>query len=165
MKTTTSMAVVAIAAVLPWTLAVAPAQADVRPAPTAARTSAMAADHPGPHHWMHTDDDNPGGRVDFWPQGDIIRISDTQDDGAKVEVTIRNETKDPDKREYKRSFEGAGWGIEYRASMGQPYNFAEGHCFRVRIRLIKNGEVVSGSKDNAQWRNYNNTTKECPGVE
>ena len=167
MKKTTSMAVVATATVLPWTLVAAPAQAheqaDRAAAPVSA--SALAADHPGPHHWMYTDDDNPGGRVDFWPQGDIVRISDTQDDGAAVEVTVRNETKDPDKGEYKRMFEGAGWGKEYRASMEQPYNLAEGHCFWFRIRLIKNGEVVSGSKDTAQWRNYNNTDKECPGVE
>ncbi|OLT31855.1 hypothetical protein BJF79_08660 [Actinomadura sp. CNU-125] len=114
---------------------------------------------------MYTEDDNPGGKVDFWPQGDIVRVSDRQDDGAAVEVTVRNETKDPDKHEYKERFQGAGFGKEFRASMGQPWNLAEGHCFWFRIRLIKNGEVISDTKDTAQWRNYNNRKKECPGVE
>ncbi|MFF5264268.1 hypothetical protein ACFY4C_35535 [Actinomadura viridis] len=172
MKKATSIAVFTAATMMPWTLAVVPAQAHERSALTSPggyatpeSGPAPTADHPGPHHWMYTDDDNSGGRVDFWPQGDIVTISDMQDDGAAVEVTVRNETKDPDKREYRETFQGYGWSKTFRASMGQPWNLAEGHCFRFRIRLIKNGQVVDKSKDIAQWRNYNNTTKECPGVE
>lgn len=168
MKRTTATAALAVATVLPWALAAAPAQAAPAPpgeSPAPRSVPVTAADHPGPHHSMRTDDDNPGGEVDFWPDGDIVRISDLQDDGATVQVTVRNETKDPDVGEYTRTFQGAGFGVEYRASMGQPYNLAEKHCFWFRIRLIKNGQVVSGSTDTAQWRNYNNTDKECPGVE
>ncbi|MFD0904607.1 hypothetical protein [Actinomadura sediminis] len=152
------MASSALALVMPWAAAAVPAHA-AESAPEVKR------DHPGPHHWMYTNDDRSGGKVDFWPQGDIVRISDLQDEGAAVEVTIRNVTKDPDAKEYKRTFEGAGWGKEFRASMGQPYNMAEKHCFWFRIRLVKNGSVIAGSKDTAQWRNYNNTKKECPGVD
>lgn len=48
---------------------------------------------------------------------------------------------------------------------GQPYNLAEGHCFRFRIRLVREGNVVDGSADTAKWRNDNNTKRNCPNFD
>jgi hypothetical protein len=41
----------------------------------------------GPHYWMYTDDGNPGGKIDFWPNGDIVRLCDTQADGKYAHAT------------------------------------------------------------------------------
>jgi hypothetical protein len=38
----------------------------------------------GPHYQMHTDDDNPGGRIDFWPNGDVVTLCDVQADGKDI---------------------------------------------------------------------------------
>lgn len=47
------------------------------------------------------------------------------------------------------------------ASMGQPWNMAEGDCFHFRVRLVDNGKVVPGSTDHAYWRNNNGNQTGC----
>jgi hypothetical protein len=47
-----------------------------------ARGQAVAA---APHHWMYTDDGASGGRLDFWPDGDIVLA-----DGAVVDPSRRD---------------------------------------------------------------------------
>lgn len=118
-----------------------------------------------PHHWMYTNDSGPNGaKVDFWPRGDQVRLCDHQSDGARADLVIWNVTKDPDQKEYPLQASGHGVCSTRAAVLGQPFNLAEGHCFRFRIRLLNNGNEVAGSRDVAQWRNYNNSKENCDGV-
>ncbi|MFF3558245.1 hypothetical protein ACFYXL_33080 [Streptomyces tsukubensis] len=117
-----------------------------------------------PHHWMYTNDrSDKGGRVDFWPQGDKVRLCDTQSDGAHVDLVVVNVTKDPNQKEYGLEIGGAGCCQEVDSSNAGA-NLAEGDCFKFVIRLIKDGREVVPSEDKAQWRNYNNSERNCDGV-
>ncbi|MFC4005233.1 hypothetical protein ACFS2C_26490 [Prauserella oleivorans] len=126
------------------------------------------ADDFGPNRTMYTDDGNPGGWVYFQTVGDLVQLGDRQEDGAGVELDIWNVTNDPDTYEYGMyAGNGDDTYIYADASMGQPWNMAEGACFRFRIRLVDNGRVIPGSTDTAQWRNVNTdgTDIDCPGVD
>ncbi|GAA1157133.1 hypothetical protein [Streptomyces javensis] len=127
-----------------------------------ATSTAHAED--GPHFTMNTNDDNPGGKVSFWPKGDIVWLNDTQADGKGVELDIWDVTDDPDTY---------GYGLTNVLGNGTRtgladyiWNMPEGHCFRFRIRLLNGDgpEVVPGSTDNAQWMNKDGSAEECPGV-
>jgi hypothetical protein len=116
---------------------------------------------------METDDDRPGGRVLFDPDGDVVQVWDQQDDGKDVEVDVWNATHDPNTYEYgivNRS--GTDIVIEATEDMGQPWNMAEGHCYRFRIRLVDHNtnNVVPDTTDFAQWRNKDGATEQCSGV-
>jgi hypothetical protein len=77
---------------------------------------------------MYTDMFN-GGRIDFWPVGDRVRVCDTEADGMSVKHSVFNRTKDPDVREYFGAITlGAGHCWEHFADFGQPDNLAEGDC-------------------------------------
>jgi hypothetical protein len=154
----------ALAAVMPWTLTTTAAHAQDSLSGREPPPIEPAAD--GPRFEMLTDDGDPGGKVEFWPVGDVVSVLDEQSDGKGVEIDVWNVTRDPDTKEYGfTNTAGEGIGEMVWASLDPRYNLAEGDCFRFRIRLVDNGEVVSGSTDNAQWRNYNDTKQECPDVE
>lgn len=57
------------------------------PAPTFAGAGTGAACS-GPRHWMYTDDDSPGGKVEFWSNYDIWKVCDIQAGGARVHVVL-----------------------------------------------------------------------------
>ncbi|MGC9541842.1 hypothetical protein [Streptomyces sp. UG1] len=134
------------------------AQADEQ-APT------VSADLRGPFFAMETNDSGQqGGVVYFEPVGDEVSIYDQQSDGKYVQLDVWNATHDPNTKEYRLSTKGDD-EAHADASMGQPWNMAEGHCFRFRIRLVSpNGEIVAGSADWANWRNNDDSRQECPGV-
>jgi hypothetical protein len=153
----------------------APADEQV-PAALSGTASASADESPRQrpvYFQMHTDDGNPGGYVTFHPGGpevkeDLVTVSDIQNDGKDVELDITNVTRDPDTKEYGLLTTGEDApSPQGHAGMGQPYNMAEGHCFEFRIRLVDedSGDVVRGSTDYAQWRNNNEETDECGGVD
>jgi len=121
----------------------------------AAQGPAQAAD--GPHHWMYTDDSGSGGRVDFWPDGDIVQLCDKASDGARAEVDVY------DNGGYLYHLEAAGNGVcgTRRASDGGKYDLAENHCFTFVIYLTDGGVVIPASRDVAQWVNDNNDSKSC----
>ncbi|WUI03993.1 hypothetical protein OHR68_20085 [Spirillospora sp. NBC_00431] len=119
---------------------------------TTAITAAFApAASAAPTYKMHTDDGNPGGRVTFQPNGDVVELCDIEADGWAVFLDVNNYTKD--KNEYDYRIGGNGRCQTFRASLGQPYNLAEGDTFRFKICLQK------GSKrdfcDMAYWANVN----------
>jgi hypothetical protein len=119
-----------------------------------------------PRFEMLTDDGDPGGKVVFQPVGDVVSVVDEQADGKGVEIDVWNVTRNPDTHEYGFvNTAGNGIGDTVWGSLAPRYNLAEGACFRFRIRLVDNGEVVPGSTDNAQWRNYNDTQQECPDID
>ncbi|WP_328418159.1 hypothetical protein OG470_31380 [Micromonospora sp. NBC_00389] len=110
----------------------------------------------GPHYWMYTNDGNPGGRVDFWPDGDIVQVCDVQADGAHVNVVLHD------------IFTGAGYSVQAsgngncttrRASQGGSYDLNERSssrgCYLFNIRLWDDIHYVSGSEDKAAWWNDN----------
>lgn len=112
----------------------------------------------GPHYWMYTNDGTPGGRVDFWPDGDIIQVCDIQADGAHVNMVVTH------------IFTGAGFSIQAsgngncttrRASQGGAYDLVERGvgkgCYRFNIRLWDDIHYVQGSEDKAAWWNDNST--------
>ncbi|MCE7002392.1 hypothetical protein LWC34_06035 [Kibdelosporangium philippinense] len=113
----------------------------------------------GPHHWMYTEDDNPGGKVDFWPNGDIVQLCDQQADGARAELHVYDATAGG----LVMHLEAVGDGVcvSRRASDGGRYDLAENHCFRFNIQLRNNGTVVNPSFDQAHWRNYNDAKANC----
>ncbi|MGV2919614.1 hypothetical protein [Streptomyces alfalfae] len=122
----------------------------------------------GPNFHMYTDDGAHGGYVEFYPRGDYVGLTDRTGDGRSVEIDVWNETKDPDKYEFGFVERRGDNHTTYSdASMGQPYNMAERHCFKFRIRLVDNGSVVPGTTDYAQWRNYNENggNQNCDDVE
>lgn len=131
----------ALTVVSAWTVTASPAQAAS-----------------GPHYWMYTDELNPfgkGGRVDFWPVGDIVQVCDRIADGTGVTVEVGDNTGGFFKYDLEAS--GAGVCKTARARDGSWANLAEGHCLRFTIYLWNN----TSSRDQAQWRNYNDAKVNC----
>jgi hypothetical protein len=125
-------------------------------------TTGTAAAYSGPHYWMYTDDGNPGGKVEFWPDGDIFKVCDIQADGAHVHVVLYDiETY----KGYEISATGDGNCTTRRASDGAQYDMPErgrsSGCISVNIRLWKGHDYVDGSEDKANWWNDNNTKDDC----
>ncbi|MGI5350400.1 hypothetical protein ACQEU8_19805 [Streptomyces sp. CA-250714] len=132
----------------------------------AVAVTASPAQAAEPHHWMYTNDSGANGaRVDFWPRGDEVKLCDKQSDGARADLKIWNVTKDPDQVEYDLQASGDEVCATRGEVLEQPFNLAEGDCFRFRIRLLNNGNEVDGSRDIAQWRNHNNSTENCDRVD
>ncbi|MEW2354282.1 hypothetical protein [Spirillospora sp. NPDC029432] len=109
-----------------------------------------------------------GGFVEFVAKGDKVRVCDTIMDDAYVRLQVFNVTKDPNQHEYtikSAPQDSTNECFAVNASMGQPWNLAEKHCFHLRIWLVKDGKYVDGSENNEWWRNYNNDgAKNCSGV-
>ncbi|BAU87876.1 hypothetical protein SLA_7010 [Streptomyces laurentii] len=106
---------------------------------------------------LSTSDDNPGGAVGFFADGDVVELGDIQADGKDIEIDVWDVTPEPDV--YKFGFynrKGYRNGSVYTdASMGAPFNLAEGHCIKLRIRLVNAGSttVVNGSTNWGRFRN------------
>ena len=121
----------------------------------------QAQAYAGPHHWMYTNDDNPGGRVDFWPDGDIVKVCDLQADGHRVTVQVSRWYPGDYHSDYRVEAVGNGDCTTVRASMGQPWNLLEGACMHFDIRLFDNGYLNFDSPDEAAWWNDNNDKGNC----
>ncbi|MEU4211062.1 hypothetical protein AB0F13_13880 [Streptomyces sp. NPDC026206] len=112
-----------------------------------------------PHYTLHTSDANPGGAVEFFTDGDMVRLTDVQADGKDVQVDVWDVTPEPDV--YKFGFYNRngdrGQPVVSDAGMGAPYDLAEGHCIKFRVRLVNDGSstVVSGSTNWGRFRNTN----------
>lgn len=138
------------------------------PEPAAPRASSLMA---GLYAWMYTDEPDPGGLVYFEPAssgGDAVLLDDVESDGNGVRITVWDETKDPDLHKftfYNRL--GKDKQVSSNASMGAPYDLAEGNCFKFRIQLVDGSNVIENSTDYAQWRNDNNAdhVRNCDDVE
>ncbi|MFE7077389.1 hypothetical protein ACFU96_45650 [Streptomyces sp. NPDC057620] len=139
---------------------------DVEP-PEPGASSLMA----GLYAWMWTDEPDPGGLVYFEPAsggGDAVSLHDKETDGNGVRITVWDETKDPDLHKftfYNRLGKDKSVGSD--ASMGAPYDLAEGNCFKFRIQLVDGSNVIENSTDYAQWRNDNDAdyVRNCDDVE
>lgn len=118
---------------------------------SAAPDDADVTELSGPHHWMYTDDSTPGGRVDFYPDGDHFKVCDIQADGWAVEADIHDSG-------YNKSFRlyvgGNGTCVTSHASDGGDHNLTEGVCYTVVIFLYKSDHSTTGT-DTARWLNDN----------
>ena len=98
-----------------------------------------------------TDDGDPGGRVRFRADGDVVELCDIEADGHAVGFDIYDETAK--KWMYSYQIGGEGRCQIFRASLGGKYNLAEHHSFAVTIWLVKDGET--GFDDWDTWLNWN----------
>jgi hypothetical protein len=102
--------------------------------------------------WMYTDDGDPGGRVQFKAYGDIMRLCDIEADGYAVYLEVWDYNTGA--LQYNYQIGGNGRCIELRASLGGKYDLTEGHAFRVKISLAKDG-YGGYYRDEAIWLNDN----------
>jgi hypothetical protein len=111
---------------------------------------------------MYTDDNDSGGRVEFWPYGDIVKVCDIEADGAHVHVVLYDiETY----KGYDVVASGNGNCTTRRASMGSKYDLPErsssSGCIWFDIRLWDGNVSIPDSTDTAAWWNDNDTKDNC----
>lgn len=82
---------------------------------------------------MHTDDDNPGGRVEFTAYGDVVKLCDIQKDGYQATISIYDVSAA--QGQYFDFVGGVGNCITHDASQGGYYNLPEDHVFDFEICL------------------------------
>jgi hypothetical protein len=116
----------------------------------------------GPHFSMSSKDGNPGGRVDFWPYGDVVQVCDTQADGTSVHVVI----DDIDTfKGYELTAAGDGNCVTHKASQGGAYDLPERGasqgCLHFDIRLWRGDVTVWNSVNDAYWWNDNSGAHDC----
>lgn len=100
---------------------------------------------------LYTDDGNPGGRVTFETDGDVVRLCDIQADGWAVNLKVRDVTQGKDKYSYRIG--GDGRCQTLRASLGDEYNLKEGSTIRFTVWLSKDGRADFHRA--AEWVNVN----------
>ena len=120
------------------------------------------AEPSGPHYWMYTNDNfSPhGGKVDFYSDGDHVKLCDTRADGRRVHLLVQ----DADNRYtvlYYLEASGNGVCDAAHASDGGSHNLPEGHCIYFDIWLTDSGVYILGSEDTAQWANDNEFKYNC----
>jgi len=108
--------------------------------------------HAATKYTMHTDDTDPGGRVEFWPDGDIVRLCDIEADGWGVGLTV---LVLDDWENYSLSVGGNGNCKEVRASTGAGYDMVEGSTVEFYIYLYKSGVCSVCYDDSSSWQNIN----------
>jgi hypothetical protein len=112
---------------------------------------------PSPAHaedwdeWMYTEDIFAGGRVEFRAYGDVVKLCDTDADGHKVWLQVRDDTDG--KLQYTYTIGGEDRCQEFRSSLGGKYDLAEGHTFEFKICLMHYDHKEFC--DTAYWKNNN----------
>lgn len=103
---------------------------------------------------MHTNDGDPGGRVQVNWYGDIVTICDIEADGWGVYVSVT----DIDTHSLRYSFWVGGNGncATHRANQGGVYDLTENHTFAFKLCLRKadQGGVNLSYCDYSNWKNY-----------
>lgn len=102
---------------------------------------------------------NSGGWLQFWPNGDSVKVCDTKADGKRAVVYVTNWTK---KRfEYKIEAVGKSDCRLVGARNGQPYELAENHCFQFVLELYDKDHGRFSERKQAFWKNTNKSIKKC----
>ncbi|WP_416975357.1 hypothetical protein [Streptomyces sp. 4F14] len=106
-----------------------------------AGSPALAVDHE-----MHTNDGDPGGRVQFTRNGDIVRVDDLEADGYAAKLFVYNPNGTT---RYTVQAGGTGTSKTVRASDGGVYDLVEGTAYTFKICLHQ----TSGDSycDTATW--------------
>ncbi|MDH6628703.1 hypothetical protein M2271_006536 [Streptomyces sp. LBL] len=101
-----------------------------------------------------------GGRVDFWPVGDVVELCDGLRDGRSAKLGVFDQTGFFTKYEIEASCYGKYTKVS--ALRGSYLNLAENHCFKFEMYLLDgDGDIVPGSEDDACWRNRNDAKVNC----
>ncbi|ANZ40975.1 hypothetical protein BBK82_38325 [Lentzea guizhouensis] len=122
---------------------------------TTAAAIALSLTMASPAHaadeWMYTDDGDPGGKVEFTANGDVVKLCDIEEDGHSVYLRVRDSNSNA--VQYTYTIGGEGRCQTFRASLGEPYDLTEGRAYDFRICLSKNGS--HSYCDDATWKNQN----------
>jgi hypothetical protein len=102
---------------------------------------------------MSTDDADPGGRVRFAPDGDVVEICDIEADGWAAQVDVWNYTEGNTKI-YSYQIGGDGNCQTLRASLGGKWDLEERDTFKFRVCLDNSSHDPSYC-DYAYWTNDN----------
>ena len=94
-----------------------------------ASSPALAVDYE-----MHTDDSDPGGRVQFTQNGDIVRVDDLEADGYAAKLFVYNPNGTT---RYTLQAGGVGTYKTVSASDGGVYNLGEGTAYTFKLCLHK----------------------------
>jgi hypothetical protein len=100
---------------------------------------------------MHTDDGDPGGRVKFETDGDVVTLCDIEADGWGVYLNVRDQTQNIFKYQY--TIGGDGNCQTFRASLGGAYDLRENSVITFKICLRKDGD--DSYCDTSNWANVN----------
>ncbi|MGP3979037.1 hypothetical protein ACTWQF_34515 [Streptomyces sp. 8N114] len=116
--------------------------------------SASAAD---PDHSMQTDDGDPGGKVTLIERGDVVTVTDQEEDGWAVRAFVYN----PDgSLRYKVNAAGSGDHNTKQASDGGVYNLKENTTYGFKVCLVRPGDIAYCDSDS--WRNNQNSSDMVP---
>jgi hypothetical protein len=110
----------------------------------------------GPHYWMYTNDANPGGRIDFWPNGDVFELCDIQADGHGVNAYYYYWFGDL-YNGIGMDVAGNGKCVVNRGSQGGTYDLPEEACIVVQIGI----NTLPQYDDHARWLNDNDIKANC----
>lgn len=111
----------------------------------ASASPAQAADHT-----LYTTDGNPGARVEFTANGDVVKLCDIEADGWGAYVFVRDVNTASVRYEIKVG--GNGNCVQHDAGDGGNYDLTEGHRFEFHICLLK-GTMTFDYCDTAFWWN------------
>ncbi|MEV1082711.1 hypothetical protein AB0I98_31560 [Streptomyces sp. NPDC050211] len=110
-------------------------------------TGAQAAD---PDHTLWTNDDRPGGKIEFTRNGDKLEVCDDQPDGLRAVAYVIN----PDgTQRYGIAASGSGNCTDRDDSDGSRYNLNENKRYTFRVCLDEN-EDGSGDDRFCQSRKW-----------
>jgi hypothetical protein len=102
---------------------------------------------------MSTDDSDPGGRVRFAPDGDVVQICDIEADGWAVQVDVWNYTAG-NTFVYSYQIGGNGNCQTLPASLGGKWDLKEHDTFKFRV-CPDNSSHDPSYCDYAYWTNDN----------
>ena len=92
---------------------------------------------------IRTTDDNPGGKLEFTAQGDIVKLCDTQADGWRAVGYV---IKPNGSRQYMLTASRNGTCTTKRANQGSPYNLTEGTTYTFKVCLDRDNNNTSDDK-------------------
>ncbi|MFD0557523.1 hypothetical protein FB566_2797 [Stackebrandtia endophytica] len=92
---------------------------------------------------IRTTDDNPGGKLEFTQNGDIVKLCDTQADGWRAVGYV---IKPNGSRQYMLAASGNGNCTTKRANQGSPYNLVEGTTYTFKVCLDKDNSNTSDDR-------------------
>jgi hypothetical protein len=111
----------------------------------------------GPHYWMYTNDANPGGRIDFWPNGDVFELCDIQADGHGVNAYYYWVAANGYYTGIDMDASGSGTCTVSRGSQGGLRDLPEEACIGVQIGI----NTLPQYDDVAYWLNDNDIKANC----
>ena len=105
--------------------------------------------------YMSTDDGDPGGRVYWTANGDIVKVCDIEADGYAVRVDIYYNTQPGLNWTDRVEVGGNGRCNEHRASDGPSHDLIEGALIHFKLCLYNSSYPSGRFCDERDWWNDN----------